>query len=109
MLDPWIIEEIRRREERERREEQPVLEIPLERPEIEEDQSEVREHEEEEVERGVVIVDFRVYEAASKLTPPSAANGECPVSPSTASLGRATSLIYLYFSTAARRLQLTCG
>ena len=33
MLDPWIIEEIRRREEEERQDrEQPVLEIPMEMP-----------------------------------------------------------------------------
>lgn len=57
MLDPWIIEEIRRREEGDRRDEQPVLELPLRRPE-EEDTTVVRE--EDEVERGVVIVDFRV-------------------------------------------------
>ena len=57
MLDPWIIEEIRRREDRDGREEQPVLEIPLERPEVEEDQT---VQEDDEVERGVVIVDFRV-------------------------------------------------
>jgi hypothetical protein len=56
MLDPWIIEEIRKREERERRDERPELEIPLGDPE-EEDQK-VRD--EEDVERGVVIVDFRV-------------------------------------------------
>jgi len=58
MLDPWIIEEIRRREESDRRDEQPVLEIPLRRPEEEDERTEVRE--EDEVERGVVIVDFRV-------------------------------------------------
>jgi hypothetical protein len=57
MLDPWIIEEIRKREELDRREERPVLEIPLEDP-VDEDQQ-VRE-EDDEVERGVVIVDFRV-------------------------------------------------
>jgi hypothetical protein len=57
MLDPWIIEEIRRREESERRDERPVLEIPLKRPEEEEENT---VQEEEEVERGVVIVDFRV-------------------------------------------------
>jgi hypothetical protein len=56
MLDPWIIEEIRRREERDQREEQPVLEIPMDEPKDEDQQ--VRE--EDKVERGVVIVDFRV-------------------------------------------------
>lgn len=58
MLDPWIIEEIRRREDGDRRDEQPVLELPLDPPDCEEDSTAVRE--EDEVERGVVIVDFRV-------------------------------------------------
>jgi hypothetical protein len=57
MLDPWIIEEIRRREERDQREERPVLEIPMDEPEEDGDQQ-VRE--EDKVERGVIIVDFRV-------------------------------------------------
>ena len=56
MLDPWIIDEIRRREERESRDERPELEIPLEEPREEDRQ--VRE--EDEVERGICIVDFRV-------------------------------------------------
>jgi hypothetical protein len=57
MLDPWIIEEIRKREDLDRREEQPYLEIPLEDPE--EDDHQVRD-EDDDVERGVIIVDFRV-------------------------------------------------
>ena len=57
MLDPWIIEEIRKREDQDQRDDQPVLEIPL-GDEPDSDQ-EVRE-EDEGVERGVVIVDFRV-------------------------------------------------
>jgi hypothetical protein len=56
MLDPWIIEEIRRREELDRRDDRPVLEIPLEMPE--DDDQRVRE--EEGSERGVIVVDFRV-------------------------------------------------
>jgi hypothetical protein len=32
MLDPWIIEEIRRREESERDSQRPQLEIPIEMP-----------------------------------------------------------------------------
>ena len=56
MLDPWIIEEIRKREDLDRRDEQPVLEVTVEEPE--EDDHRVRE--EDESERGVVIVDFRV-------------------------------------------------
>lgn len=59
MLDPWIIEEIRKREERERWDERPVLEVPLNRPEPSEADDQVV-HEDDEVERGVVIVDFRV-------------------------------------------------
>ncbi len=58
MLDPWIIEEIRKREERNRRDERPMLEIPLEEPPHVEEDSVVGE--EEEIERGVVIVDFGV-------------------------------------------------
>ena len=56
MLDPWIIEEIRRREERERQGERPYLEIPLV-PEDEEREREVRDEEEE---RGVVVIDYRL-------------------------------------------------
>ena len=57
MLDPWIIEEIRRREEEERqqREERPVLELPLDFPVVV-----PTGKPEENEERGVVIVDFRV-------------------------------------------------
>jgi hypothetical protein len=58
MLDPWIIEEIRRREERKRRIEQrqPVLELPL--PDCDRDDHEVREDKEEP--RGVVVIEFCV-------------------------------------------------
>jgi hypothetical protein len=60
MLDPWIIEEIRRREDLDQRgDEQPILEIPLEDPDA---AHEPHEHDEEQdaPERGVAIVDFRV-------------------------------------------------
>jgi hypothetical protein len=59
MLDPWIIEEIRRREEEERqhREQRPVVEIPL-HPVLP-GQDGKKEPDQGE-ERGVVIVDFRV-------------------------------------------------
>ncbi len=61
MLDPWIIEEIRRREEEERQErqhrEQPVLEIPVDLPVYPPNQGGTPQPGEE---RGVVIVDFRV-------------------------------------------------
>ena len=57
MLDPWIIEEIRRREEEERqqREERPTLEIPFELPVVV-----PTGKPEDNEERGVVIVDFSV-------------------------------------------------
>ena len=58
MLDPWIIEEIRKREERIRRDERPMLEIPIEEPRRDEADRVVGE--EEESERGVVIVDFGI-------------------------------------------------
>jgi hypothetical protein len=58
MLDPWIIEEIRRREEDERQDRQrPVVELPLETPAYPVPQGKPEEGGEE---RGVVIVDFRV-------------------------------------------------
>lgn len=55
MLDPWIIEEIRKREECVQ-EEQPMLEIPLECPEAPDQVVQ----EEEEADRGVAIVDFGI-------------------------------------------------
>jgi hypothetical protein len=58
MLDPWIIEEIRRREEEERQHrEQPVLEIPMDLP-FRPNQGTPAPPPGEE--RGVVIVDFRI-------------------------------------------------
>ena len=56
MLDPWIIEEIRKREDRAQEAEQPMLEIPLERPE----HPDQAVQEEEEAERGVEKVDFGI-------------------------------------------------
>lgn len=55
MLDPWIIDEIRKREEYVQ-EEQPMLEIPLERPEAP-DQA---VQDEDEADRGVEIVDYGI-------------------------------------------------
>ena len=60
MLDPWIIEEIRRREEEERQHrERPILEVPLETPAYPPPSG--KPADEPEVERGVVIVDFSVF------------------------------------------------
>jgi hypothetical protein len=54
MLPPFIIEQIRRREEQERaRHEQPRLEIPIDRP-----APRVPQVPDEPVERGVVIIDL---------------------------------------------------
>lgn len=53
MLDPWIIEQIRR-EEKERSIQQPVLELPLEHPRY---PSEGKTDQPAE-ERGVVIIDL---------------------------------------------------
>jgi hypothetical protein len=59
MLDPWIIEEIRRREEEERQHrEQPVLEIPMDMP-VYPNQG-ITPNPPQGEERGVVIVDFSV-------------------------------------------------
>jgi hypothetical protein len=55
MLDPWIIEEIRRREEERRHEQGERLEIPLERP-IYRD-APVKPPA-EEIERGVTVIDL---------------------------------------------------
>jgi hypothetical protein len=58
MLDPWIIEEIRRREEEERQErERPVLELPLESPAYPTPTGKPQDSGEQ---RGVVIVDFSI-------------------------------------------------
>ena len=64
MLEPWIIEQIRRREEEaRRRNERPRLEIPIhderwkpepDRPDREEDKSD----DDDKPERGVVIIDM---------------------------------------------------
>jgi hypothetical protein len=59
MLPPFIIEQIRRREEQERAQhEQPHLEIPVDRPAPRSPQAP-----EEAVERGVVIIDLMTGES----------------------------------------------
>jgi hypothetical protein len=61
MLDPWIIEEIRRREEEERaeREQRPIVQIPLETPQFPSERDRVGERGPKE-DRGVTIVDFTI-------------------------------------------------
>ncbi len=57
MLEPWIIDEIRRREEERRRGDLPRLEIPVQSPWDEELERERREREgDKSTERGVVII-----------------------------------------------------
>jgi hypothetical protein len=57
MLDPWIIEEILRREETRRREQELVrIELPLDAPRSTEQPSIPPKA--EEVERGVVVIDI---------------------------------------------------
>ncbi len=63
MLDPWIIEEIRRREREERRyrDERPVLEIPMERPAHPSAPANHIDGGEPSVgDRGIAILDYRI-------------------------------------------------
>lgn len=54
MLDPWIIEQIRR-DEKERSTQQPVLELPLERPAYPYEKGRSDQPAEE---RGVIVIDL---------------------------------------------------
>jgi len=58
MLDPWIIEEIRRREEAEQGYDRPVLEIPMEMPNY--PPTDTRPEPQPGEERGVIILDYSV-------------------------------------------------
>jgi hypothetical protein len=62
MLDPWIIEEIRRREENRRNEGLPaILELPIQMPtNREKTEGNRRPPEESDGERGIAIIDFAV-------------------------------------------------
>lgn len=62
MLDPWIIEEIKKREKWRKRSELPHLEIPLHRWEDEEEyrKQEKTNKEKGQPKRGVVIVKYDV-------------------------------------------------
>ena len=55
MLDPWIIEKIRRREEERRRDSEAQVELPLERRYHEREEQPASEP---EIERGVVVIDM---------------------------------------------------
>lgn len=56
MLPPFIIEQIRKREERQRIEDRPVLELPLE--DFFDRRPVPRAHQEDAPQRGVIIVDL---------------------------------------------------
>ena len=56
MLDPWIIEEIRRREEQERERQPAVIELPLDQPPIRRDERE--QGKQEETPRGIAIIEI---------------------------------------------------
>ena len=59
MLDPWIIEQIRKREEdeRHRRDQRPTVEIPYRSPRSSDDHGEIEDRP-SGGERGVVIIDL---------------------------------------------------
>jgi hypothetical protein len=58
MLDPWIIEEIRRREEeQQKRDERPVIEMPLHGPR-QDDHSEQGKPAPADEPRGVTVIDL---------------------------------------------------
>lgn len=57
MLDPWIIEEILRREEEQRRRQEHRIEMPLERPRRDRDPAEANPPPSGE-QRGVVVIDI---------------------------------------------------
>jgi hypothetical protein len=57
MLDPWIIEEILRREEEQRKREERRIEIPLESPRREREPA-VAPPASDREERGVVVIDI---------------------------------------------------
>ncbi len=56
MLEPWIIDEIRRREEERRRGDRPQLELPVPDPTWPSDQDQNRRDQGDKPERGVVII-----------------------------------------------------
>jgi hypothetical protein len=58
MLDPWIIDEIIRREEEKRREQERRIEVPLETPHGRDSERRVPSQAPPESERGVLIIDI---------------------------------------------------
>lgn len=61
MLDPWVIEQVIRREQQEQRDEaRPALRLPLLPLEEQGEAGHMSDHEEKS-ERGVAIVDFTIF------------------------------------------------
>lgn len=58
MLDPWIIEEILRREEESRRQEERGRVIPLEPPRYRDQVPEKSNRDDEDSSRGVIVIDI---------------------------------------------------
>lgn len=58
MLDPWIIDEILRREEEKRREQERRIEMPLETPRGRDSEPKAPSRPPPESERGVMIIDI---------------------------------------------------
>jgi hypothetical protein len=58
MLPPFIIDEIRKREERQSHQERPVLELPLDDRPFEPSRQGLPKDESEKPQRGVIIVDL---------------------------------------------------
>jgi hypothetical protein len=57
MLDPWVIEQIRRREEERRRDDRARIEIPVPSP-LHEDEGDSALPAKERTERGVTVIDL---------------------------------------------------
>ena len=62
MLDPWIIEEIRRREEERQRDGRlpAVLEMPVHEPEPTSRSEQPPKNDEDDTSRGVTVIDFSI-------------------------------------------------
>lgn len=59
MLDPWIIEEIRRREEEQRRiDQRPVIEMPIHGPRPEDRGEQGKPATDDEGPRGITVIDL---------------------------------------------------
>ncbi len=59
MLDPWIIEEIRRREEEQRKiDQRPVIEMPLHGPRPDDQTEQGKPNPDDAPQRGITVIDL---------------------------------------------------